>query len=165
MLKKNIIKSIFFFSIGLFSQQKNTPETFSNMLENLISHTVKEVSPKQTKQMENVILLDAREKKEYKTSHLKNAIWVGYNNFKRKAVKKIDKNSTVVVYCSVGYRSEKIAEKLEKMGFTNVYNLYGGIFKWVNQQNPVYNSSEETLKVHAFDKEWGQWLLKGQKVY
>ena len=59
------------------------------------------------------ILLDAREQKEYNTSHLKNAIFVGYDFFKLDSLTPLipNKTSEIVVYCSLGIRSEDIAEK------------------------------------------------------
>ncbi|AXT21091.1 rhodanese-like domain-containing protein [Flavobacteriaceae bacterium AU392] len=116
----------------------------------------------------NVILLDAREIEEYNVSHIKDAIYVGYKDFKIKDVEKEikNKNEKVVVYCSLGVRSEDIAEKLKKAGYTNVYNLFGGIFEWKNNDYDVYNSSNKiTENVHAFSEEWSKWLTKGQKVY
>lgn len=117
----------------------------------------------------DVIVLDAREHKEYNVSHIQNAVYVGYDNFDlKKTVKQLpkSKNTKIVVYCSLGVRSEDIGEQLQKVGFTNVTNLYGGIFEWKNQGNKVYNSKNNpTEKVHAFDKEWGVWLKKGIKIY
>ena len=86
-------------------------------------------------------LLDAREIEEYKVSHLKNAIHVGYDNFSLVETKKIlsDNDAMIVVYCSIGVRSEDIAEKLKKEGHKNVYNLFGGIFEWKNNNFTVYN--------------------------
>ena len=83
------------------------------------------------KQQENLILLDAREKKEFEISHLKNACFVGYTTFNLKEIfKKIpNKKSKIVVYCSLGIRSEDIAEKLKVAGYTNVLNLFGGLFE------------------------------------
>ncbi|WP_298766297.1 rhodanese-like domain-containing protein [uncultured Polaribacter sp.] len=115
------------------------------------------------------ILLDAREPKEYEVSHLKDAIYVGYNKFKLKeTVAKLpkDKNAKIVVYCSLGVRSETVAHKLIEAGYTNVYNLYGGIFKWKNNNFKVVDTlGNTTEKVHAFDKKWGKYLDKGKKVY
>ncbi len=116
-----------------------------------------------------IILLDAREPKEYQVSHIKNAICVGYDDFNfNKTIKSLpsNKNTKIVVYCSLGIRSEDIAEKLKKAGYINIYNLYGGIFEWKNQDNPIVNSKDNpTNKVHAFNKEWSRWLLKGEKIY
>ena len=116
-----------------------------------------------------VVLLDAREPEEYNVSHLKEAICVGYNKFDvNNTLSKLpkDKNTKIVVYCSLGIRSEIIADKLIKEGYTNVYNLYGGIFEWKNNDFQVVDSTgNQTEKVHAFNKSWGKWLKKGKKIY
>ena len=47
-----------------------------------------------------------------------------------------------------------------------VYNLYGGLFEWVNQGKEVVKPNGETTEtVHAYSKSWGIWLKKGEKVY
>lgn len=116
----------------------------------------------------DAILLDAREQKEYDVSHLEDAVYVGYNKFNlKKTIPKLpkDKNTKIVVYCSLGIRSETVAHKLINAGYTNVYNLYGGIFKWKNSDFQVVDTlGQPTEKVHAFDKKWGKWLKKGEKV-
>ena len=115
------------------------------------------------------ILLDARETKEYNVSHLKEALCVGYDTFNLKeTLTKLpqDKNAKIVVYCSLGIRSEIVADKLIKEGYTNVYNLYGGIFEWKNNNFQVIDTlGNETEKVHTFNKDWSKWLKKGKKVY
>lgn len=162
-MKKTIIY-IFVLSFAFgFSQESLSELLDKHNKESIPYITVNELSKKQ-----NTIILDARELEEYKTSHLKNAICVGYDNFKlKKTVKKLeDKEQPIVVYCSLGIRSEDIAEKLKKAGYTNVYNLYGGIFEWKNNNLPVYNSKEkETDSIHTFSFEWSKWLNKGIKIY
>lgn len=115
------------------------------------------------------ILLDAREEKEFKVSHLENAICVGFDHFNvTETLEKLpkDKNTKIVVYCSLGIRSEIVAHKLIEKGYTNVYNLYGGIFEWKNHSFQVMDTlGKKTEKVHAFNKDWGKWLKKGEKVY
>ncbi|WPR71410.1 rhodanese-like domain-containing protein [Flavobacterium sp. NG2] len=116
----------------------------------------------------NCLLLDTREPKEYKISHIPKAIAVGYNQFNLKnlATKIKDKKTPIIVYCSIGVRSEQIGEKLKKAGYTNVYNLYGGIFEYKNKGGKVVNSNNiETDSVHAFNKQWSVYLKKGIKVY
>ncbi len=135
-------------------------------LKTLLSHSIPEVSVSQVKGMKNVLLLDAREWNEYQVSHIENAKYVGYDQFQLETLRTIDKKQRIVVYCSVGYRSEKISEKLKQAGFTDVSNLYGGIFEWVNQSNPVVDSKgKATENIHAYNKTWGVWLSKGVKVY
>nr|WP_299435286.1 rhodanese-like domain-containing protein [uncultured Maribacter sp.] len=117
---------------------------------------------------DSIVLLDSREEAEFNVSHIKNAIWIGYDTFNKDSISKkiTNKNTPIVVYCSIGVRSENIGETLLKMGFTNVKNLYGGIFEWKNQDQPVYNlDQEKTEKVHAYNKHWGKLLKKGEKIY
>lgn len=158
------------FTIGLSTfltaQQCVESKAYRVMLSTLLSHDTPEICVDSLINLDsNTVFLDAREKAETNVSGIKNSIPVGYDYFKLKSVKHLPKNAKIVVYCSVGYRSEKIAEKLIKAGYTNVYNLYGGIFEWVNKGFPVYQKGQKTSKVHAYDKTWGMWLNKGEKVY
>ncbi len=126
--------------------------------------TVQELAMPKT----NALILDAREALEYKTSHLENAVFVGYDTFKIDSIKSMftNKEEKIVVYCSVGIRSEKIAKQLKKAGYTNVYNLYGGIFQWKNNGFKIFDTEEkETENVHVSSKYWAKFLLKGNKVY
>lgn len=116
----------------------------------------------------NSLFLDTREEEEYNVSHLKNALWVGYKSFSTDSVrvKVPDNNTPIIVYCSIGVRSENIGEKLVAMGYTDVKNLYGGIFEWKNNDRAVFDrEGKETQKVHAFNRHWGKLLIKGEKVY
>ncbi len=114
----------------------------------------------------NLILLDTRSPEEYNVSHIPGATLIDYDNFDPKSVEKIDRDAEVIVYCSVGYRSERIGEKLQDMGFTNVKNLYGGIFQWVNEEGPLLNDKNlPTDSVHTYSRRWSQWLDRGVKVY
>ncbi|RMG86681.1 MAG: rhodanese-like domain-containing protein [Bacteroidetes bacterium] len=141
-------------------------QSYRLMLKGLLSHTVPEILPNQlAATSDSVVLLDTREREEYEVSHLRHARWVGYDDFDLSRVSDLPKNQKIVTYCSVGYRSEKIAEKLRAVGFTDVSNLYGGIFEWKNEGYPVFDDSGVTEKVHAFDRVWGIWLRKGEKVY
>ena len=65
--------------------------------------------------MNHVMLLDTRKKEEYEVSHLKNALWVGFKEFEVDSIlPKIENKSTeIVVYCSIGVRSENIGEKTD----------------------------------------------------
>jgi rhodanese-related sulfurtransferase len=114
----------------------------------------------------NVVLLDTRSKEEFAVSHLPNAIHLNYNSYKESQLATIPKNSIVVVYCTVGYRSERVGEQLLKLGFKNVYNLYGGIFQWKNEGRAVVSpSNNPTDSVHTYNKQWSKWLTNGVKVY
>ncbi len=144
-------------------------KSVSKLLKKYNNNSIPYISPQELAMPKtDVILLDSRELKEYKTSHLKNAIHVGYDHFKVTNVEKIipNKDAKIVVYCSVGIRSEHIGDSLKKAGYTHVENLYGGIFEWKSNNLPVYNLAEkETDSIHTFSKEWSEWLRKGIKVY
>lgn len=144
-----------------------TEQEFDKMAERMATGSVTDMTVEELlEQQDDVFLLDAREKKEYQISHIAGAKWVGYDNFKIKRVKDLPKDAKIVTYCSVGYRSERIGEKLQKAGFTNVYNLKGSIFKWINEGNPVVDDKNKpTQKVHGYDKKWGKWLKKGEVVF
>ena len=77
----------------------------------------------------------------------------------------IPMDANVVLYCTVGSRSEKIAGKLLAAGYKNVYNLYGGIFEWINERNPVYKrNGVQTSEIHTYDKALSRWVDRGSKV-
>ena len=148
---------------GLSQVESNA---FGFMLRTLLDHSVPEINVRDASRDSAAILfLDARENSEYQVSHLNHAIHVGYDYFDATQWKDIPRNRRLVVYCSVGYRSEKVTEKLKNAGFTNVSNLYGGIFEWVNQGFPVYRDGKQVKEVHAYDRVWGVWLRKGEKIY
>lgn len=161
-----LIISIFIAVKNITAQTHVESKSFDLMLSTLLSHSAKEVGVADIAGDTTGVFLDAREKREYEVSHIENAIWVGYEDFDLARVQNINKEERIIVYCSVGYRSEKIAEKLTEAGFINVANLYGGLFEWINQEKPVVDQSGgATNLVHAYSKKWGVWLNEGVKVY
>lgn len=153
------------FALPAFAQTVQS-KSYGKMLKHLLSHSVKEVSVSDIADESQYVFVDAREKKEYNVSHIKDAVWCGYDDFALSRLKESSKNKKIIVYCSVGYRSEKITEKLIQAGYKDVSNLYGGIFEWKNQGRKVYDNLEkETEKVHAYNHTWGIWLTRGEKVY
>lgn len=148
--------------IPLFSCGQD--ESFDAMFKRLTKGDVPVVNdPEQ--EVPGAILLDAREPNEYKVSHLEGARLVGYDDFELSSLDDLPKDTPIVVYCSVGYRSERVARDLLDAGYTNVSNLYGGIFHWVNSGKEVVNENGQTDAVHAYNKRWGKWLEQGVKVY
>jgi rhodanese-related sulfurtransferase len=139
--------------------------TYRTMLKKLLSHTVPETTVEEAKFKKEAVFLDAREPKEYAVSHIEGSTHVGYDHFDLSKIPVMPKDTPIIVYCSVGYRSEKVAEQLIAAGYSKVSNLYGGIFEWVNEEQPVYDTQGQTSKVHAYNKAWGVWLNKGKKVY
>lgn len=107
----------------------------------------------------NPQLLDVRTPEEYSSGHIRNAANVNWNSDSfATEVKKLDKNKTVFVYCKVGGRSAQAANKLAELGFSEIYNLDGGIMKW-NALNPE-TSNGKTIGIG--DQEYGE-LIKSHK--
>lgn len=152
-----------------------TGNTFAQDVDKLLarynSHSIPYIAVQELKMLQantSVVLLDAREREEFEVSHIKNAIYVGYSNFSAEGFPKLikDKQQLIVVYCSLGIRSETISEKLKALGYTNVRNLYGGIFEWKNAQYFVVDSDgHQTEKVHTYSRQWSKYLTAGEKIY
>ena len=111
-------------------------------------------------------ILDTRKPEEYNVSHLQGAIHANYADFDYdKISSKLAMDKTIVIYCSVGYRSGKIAQILKRLGHS-VLNLNGGIFEWSNNKYPLYNSKQKiTKKVHTYNSDWAKWVEFGEKVH
>lgn len=153
------------FTTSLSAQIKN-PE-FKLMLDSMYQHSVPLISVEDFIKMDKheLYVLDTREEEEFKVSHLKNARHVGYFWFDMRKIYDIPLDANVVLYCSVGNRSEKIGEKLLDAGYKNVFNLYGSIFEWINEGNPVYKQNGvQTSEIHTYDKAWSRWVERGSKV-
>lgn len=163
------MKIILFYFVVCFSVLGYSQKKLSKLLKQENSESIPYIMVDELQEeKENVILLDSREEREYKTSHLKGAVYVGYDFFNLDSIttQLPQKDSKIVVYCSLGIRSEDIAEKIKQAGYTNVFNLYGGIFEWKNNNQEVVNANNKpTDSIHTFSKEWSKWLKKGVKVY
>ena len=106
-----------------------------------------------------VILIDTRGKEEFNVSHISGAKSVPYNSKDPiKYLTNIKPDNPIVVYCSVGYRSSILARKLQTLGFKEVHNLEGSIFKWANEGRPLVQDRTTTHKVHPYNASWGSLL-------
>jgi rhodanese-related sulfurtransferase len=159
----------FLFAFTLF-ENKNF-ESLANRMANKSSapivkaETVKKEILK-TMSKEKVLIFDARESREFEVSHLPGAKHVGYNKFNaKKATEGIHKDQKIIVYCTVGYRSGQVAQKLRKLGY-NAHNLLGGITSWVNEDGPLVNfRNTPTQKVHTYSKKRAKWFERGELIH
>lgn len=141
---------------------------FAARLNSIYRHSIPTITVSELKKVmkTGVVILDTRELDEYEVSHIRHSRHVGYIWFDMRHVYDIPKTDTVVVYCAIGNRSERIGEKLRKAGYEHVFNLFGGLYEWVNRRNPVYNSEDiQTTEIHGYDKNWARWLENGSPVY
>ena len=106
------------------------------------------------------LIIDVREPEEYAVSHLHGAFIAVNEDEALKIIAKESKDRFIVVYCSVGYRSSELANKLQEKGFTEIYNLEGSIFKWANEEREIYQGDQLVNTVHPFNSKWKQLLDK-----
>ena len=102
------------------------------------------------------LLLDARTEEEFAVSHLPGARRADLKP--SELAKSSGTNRPVVVYCSVGYRSSQMAERLQKAGLTNVFNLDGSIFQWANEGRPLEHSGKPAKTVHPYNNSMSKLL-------
>ncbi|HEX8657433.1 MAG TPA: rhodanese-like domain-containing protein [Hymenobacter sp.] len=151
------------------SRRSGPSPNYERLLRRLYRNTVPTVTPaallRELSRPVPPVLLDARAPAEFKVSHLRGARFVNYDSIATEKFAGLDRAQPVVVYCSVGYRSERLGERLHALGFRQVRNLYGGLFEWVNEGYPVYNAQGRTNNVHPYSALWGMWLERGHKAY
>jgi len=100
-------------------------------------------------------LVDARSAGEFSVSHLRDAANLTTVS---EVESLVSPSRPVVVYCSVGYRSSALAQKLQKAGFAHVYNVEGSIFKWANEGHSVFRGTSKVEEVHPYNATWGKLL-------
>lgn len=155
-----------FFCLAALSAYAQNPKGFDEMLDGLYSHSVAQVDRQALRANSNWLIIDARELEEFEVSHIPGALFVGFKNFSVDHLGSTDRAAPIVVYCSVGHRSEKIGEQLQLAGFENVYNLRGGIFDWVNHGFPVVDESgHEVERIHPYNQKWSKWINDYEIVY
>jgi thioredoxin len=157
-LKFNIMKFpkilLLIVSILLFSCNDQKVKPFESI-------APKEFADK-IKTTENPQILDVRTPDEFESEHIENARNINWNNedFADKANLVYDKSKPVFVYCLSGGRSKKAAKKLNELGFTNVYELDGGILSW----NEEGLSGPSTEKVGMTMNDFNDLLNTDKKV-
>ena len=114
------------------------------------------------------VIFDVREKGEYAVSHIKDAIQLNPSieapAFYKKYSPQI-KDKTIILYCSVGARSSKLAAKLlgARQDDFKIYNLENGIFGWHNESRPLFQTSDSTEFIHPYNSVWGR-LINRKKL-
>jgi rhodanese-related sulfurtransferase len=87
---------------------------------------------------EKFILVDVREESEFAKDHLPGAIHLGKGVIERDIEAGVpDLGAEIVLYCGGGFRSALAADNLQKMGYTNVISMDGGIREWRENKFPL----------------------------
>ena len=84
------------------------------------------------------LLVDVREESEFARDHLPGAIHLGKGIIERDIEGRVpDLNTPMVLYCGGGFRSAMAADNLQKMGYTNVISMDGGVRGWREKNFPM----------------------------
>ena len=87
---------------------------------------------------EKFLLVDVREESEYAKDHLPGATHLGKGIIERDIEERVpDPKTPIVLYCGGGFRSALAADNLQKMGYTNVLSMDGGIRGWRDKGYPL----------------------------
>jgi len=87
---------------------------------------------------EKFLLVDVRQESEYAKDHLPGAIHLGKGIIERDVEERVpDLSTPLVLYCGGGFRSALAADNLQKMGYTNVLSIDGGIRGWREKGFPL----------------------------
>ncbi len=115
---------------------------------------------------ERIVLFDTREADEYAQSHLPGALRVAPDasaNAILAQYRALMADATVVVYCSVGWRSGLVVQALRRAAqeapAKAIFNLRGGIFRWHAEARPL-EFGPGASGVHPFNREWGELLKR-----
>ncbi len=101
----------------------------------------KNLSPDEAYQLvqgkgQELFLLDVRTPGEYREARLSNAKLIPISQL-LKRLQEVPKNRPILVYCAVGSRSSQVVGYMARVGFPEVYNLYGGLYAWNKKGYPV----------------------------
>jgi rhodanese-related sulfurtransferase len=87
---------------------------------------------------EKFLLIDVREESEFAAGHIPGAIHLGKGIIERDIEGKVpDPATPLVLYCGGGFRSALAADNLQKMGYTSVISMDGGMRGWREMGLPV----------------------------
>lgn len=97
------------------------------------------------------LLLDVRSAAEYAVSRLPGAQRVDPDCTAEEVIAKVPADRSWVMYCSVGYRSAHMAQRLLRAGVTTVANLDGAIFSWITEGRELQSEQSE-VRVHPYSR-------------
>ncbi len=90
------------------------------------------------------VLVDVREESEFAKDHLPGAIHLGKGIIERDIEARVPElNTEMILYCGGGFRSALAADNLQKMGYTNVISMDGGIRDWRGKGYPLEAGSQK----------------------
>ncbi len=108
---------------------------------------------------DNLLILDVRTPEEFRIGALVGAMSLPLEKVPE-FIPRLYDNTTIVSYCTVGYRSGLVAVKLGALLGRPVYNLDGGIIEWFNQGGEVIDSEgSSSSRIHPYNASWEPFVI------
>ena len=170
--RRTIIAALIF-TVAVSAAASGSSEDYDEYLEGLYRNTVETIEPNELAAMlesgREIVMLDTRTEAERAVSYIEGSKFIDFDMFSLDEIDKIDKDSIIITYCAVGYRSERIGQKLLEAGYSDVRHLYGGIIEWQNDgqaltRGPTHPNTESTV-IHGYAPKWGRYVASGAVIY
>lgn len=139
-MRKSILIFVAVCVLGVFARAQQSSK-FAHMVAEA-KQSVREIGVDDVKTLleskQSLLLVDVREDNEWEAGHLPGAVHIGRGVLEKGIEQNAPNEKTpIVVYCHSGARSALAAQTLQKMGYTNVSSMAGGIAAWQVKGFPI----------------------------
>ena len=152
------------------------PEDFATYLDDLYEGTIRTIAPDEVdswrRERPLAIVLDVRTAAERSVSFVAGSEFHDFESFDIDPFLSLPRDTAILTYCAVGYRSERVGEQFVAAGFRDVWHVYGGIIEWQNRSLPLeagptllLEASIASPPVHGYEPQWGRYVTGGNVVY
>lgn len=154
------------------------PEDYGTYLDSLYRGAVPLIAPGEVASLlestPDTLVLDMRSEPEREVSYIAGSDFYDFETFSPEYLASVRRDRTILLYCAVGYRSERAGEQLIEMGFTDVRHIYGGIIGWHNaglelvsgeSGDAAAQAGSNGPPVHGYEPRWGRYVQDGNVVY
>lgn len=146
-------------------------ETLENRLDRFYQDVPQVIEPAEVNQMilngtipNDVYLLDVRSGEEWTVSHLPEAELIPFDGFDPSRIDHIPQDARIILYCAVGRRSGVVGDTLRDAGYTDVWDMYGGILLWAERGYPLTDREGPTNRVHGRRRWYGNQITNAEVV-
>lgn len=144
-------------------------ETLERRLEPIYRDVPQVIEPGDVYQMilsgaipEDAYLVDVRSREEWTVSHLPQAEIVPFDGFDPTEIDHIPRGARIILYCAVGRRSGSVGEELRSAGYTDVWDMYGGVLLWAERGYPLVDENGSTTRVHGRRRWYGRQITNDE---
>ena len=151
------LASVLLLALGCHGPPQDWPKLAREIRERFPGVSQLDLETYEREHAERALLVDVRSDEEFAVSHIAGAVHAQTPEAVAAALRASHK-SELVLYCSVGWRSSDMAERVSGLVDVPVHNLEGSIFAWANSGRPVVRDGAVVQEVHPYDENWGRLL-------